>query len=94
MDKGSDWEKITLKDSSGKQVKISIGLSVSALTIKPEDKLVYNTTYTVTTPAGAEKSTTGDSMSSDYIFSFTTAKEPEMSKELEKPKVPEKPGRV
>ncbi|HBX24067.1 MAG TPA: hypothetical protein DEF34_10630 [Desulfotomaculum sp.] len=76
VNEGPAFGSITLKDSSGNAVEIddTNGLSVSydELTITSKDNLQYATTYTVFIPADAVQSDYGDTMASDYQFSFTT----------------------
>jgi hypothetical protein len=52
-------------------VSYTYGLSGGTLTLDPDSNLAYNTTYTVTIPAGAVQDAAGNP-SEAYSFSFTT----------------------
>lgn len=64
---------ITVKDKSG-NIPINVTINNSILYITPKNSLnfAYDTTYTVTIPAGAVKGVSGAVMKSTYTFSFTT----------------------
>ncbi|RDV81268.1 Ig-like domain-containing protein [Ammonifex thiophilus] len=87
IQKGDGWDRITLKDASGREVKITASvIEESFLVVKPEAELAYGTTYTLTVPANAVKSATGHGLSSGFTLTFTTAKEPEKPGKPEQPK--------
>ncbi|RDV80902.1 S-layer homology domain-containing protein [Ammonifex thiophilus] len=87
IQKGDGWDRITLKDASGREVKITASvIEESFLVVKPEAELAYGTTYTLTVPANAVKSATGYGLSSGFTLTFTTAKEPEKPGKPEQPK--------
>lgn len=68
-----DVTGITLKKGST-VTDFVYGINGNALMITPSKPLLYNSTYTVTIPAGAVKNASNSSMNTDYSFSFTTAK--------------------
>lgn len=68
-----DVSGITLKKGST-ITDFVYGIDGNTLTITPSQPLLYNSTYTVTIPAGAVKDAANSSMDTGYTFSFTTAK--------------------
>ncbi len=68
--KGVYFDDITIT-SGGTTVSYTYGLSGDTLTLDPDSNLAYNTTYTVTIPAGAVQDAAGNP-SEAYSFSFTT----------------------
>jgi len=68
---GTNYAGIVMK-TGGTVVGIAYSLSGSLLTIDPVDKLNSSTTYAVYIPAGAVKDLAGNSLTNEYILTFTT----------------------
>lgn len=67
----TNYEGITIKDSSGSTVSSQKNVELNKLNILPE-KLNYSTTYTVSISAASIQDMTGNTMVGDFSFSFTT----------------------
>ncbi|MBU7005957.1 GLUG motif-containing protein [Phosphitispora fastidiosa] len=73
----SSYGGITMKNAGGGTVGISKSISGKVLTITPDSSLSYSTTYTVTVPVAALKSTaTGANLEEQYQISFTVRSAP------------------
>ncbi|VVB96495.1 Concanavalin A-like lectin/glucanases superfamily protein [uncultured archaeon] len=70
---GTDYNNISLKDSSSNSVSTTNSISGSVLTIDPVSDLAYSETYTVSIPAGAVKDLSNNNLANPYSFSFTTS---------------------
>ncbi len=66
----------TLSSSSGSSVSGTVSYSNKTATFTPSSNLSYSTTYTATITTGV-KDTTGNVMSSNYTWSFTTGSAPD-----------------
>ncbi len=68
---GPDFGNITCK-TGDTLVEVYYNTNGNVLSIAPVDSLAVGTDYTVVVPAGAVQNINGNSMPSDYLFSFTT----------------------
>ena len=66
----------TLSSSSGSSVSGTVSYSNKVATFTPSSNLSYSTTYTATITTGM-KDTTGNAMSSNHTWSFTTGSAPD-----------------
>jgi subtilisin family serine protease len=73
---GNMYEGITLKDGSGNVVSFTKNLNGSTLGIQPQ-ALNYNTSYTLTVPAGAVKDAAGNLLAQPYTVTFSTQMPPD-----------------
>ncbi|QCX33046.1 hypothetical protein FDN13_04595 [Caloramator sp. E03] len=73
IQKGENFNYITLKDEKGNDIPISIDIKDDLLNIKPINNvsMTYYMTYTVKIPRGAVNDLAGNSCN-EYTFSFTT----------------------
>lgn len=69
---GPGYGKIVLKDASGRGVSLKKRISGSKLSIDPARDLSYGTTYTLTVPLNAVKTTKGAYLDEDYYLVFQT----------------------
>lgn len=65
------YNKITIKNSSGKSLSLSKSINGNTLTIKTSSKSA-NTWYTVTIPKSAVKDKAGNNLTANYSFKFRT----------------------
>lgn len=70
---GTNYNYITIKNSSGTAISTTKSISGDTLLIHPNSYLADNTKYTVTLPAGSVKDNENLGSSSQYTFSFTTS---------------------
>ncbi len=76
IEAGTNYHGVTLQ-SPGGIINIITSINSDVLTITPDSNLAYKTTYTVTIPAAAVKSSGTDAdLGSTYEFSFTTRSAP------------------
>lgn len=73
--RGSNFNAITLKDSSGNSVETYLTLPSNTLSIDPSSNLSYGTTYILTVPAGAIADSKGNEIKNTITLTFTTQKE-------------------
>jgi subtilisin family serine protease/methionine-rich copper-binding protein CopC len=71
---GSNYGAISLKDSGGNSVGITVSILTNKLNIKPST-LSYGTTYKLILPAGAVKDLKGNETKNEIALTFTTQKE-------------------
>jgi methionine-rich copper-binding protein CopC len=76
VEAGNAFDQIALTDAEGVAVEVAKSIADNVLTITPSASLAYNTTYTVTIPAGAVQDLAGNALAEDYTFSFTTEAAP------------------
>ncbi|MGE5415776.1 MAG: Ig-like domain-containing protein [Acidobacteriota bacterium] len=70
--RGPNYSGIILRDGLGRLVPKSLSISGGILKIVPGRRLLANTRYTVTIPAGAVKDAIGTALQSQLTFNFTT----------------------
>jgi len=73
---GGAYDQIGLKDGSNNAVTFTKNISGNTLTLDPVSDLGYNSSYTVTVPAGAIKDAAGNGLTSEYALTFTTGAAP------------------
>lgn len=71
---GSNYNEVTLKDSSNDMVEFTPSIDGSVLTIDPNKNLRNKVVYTVDIPANAVMDVAGNELQERYTFSFTTKK--------------------
>lgn len=76
MQPGAGYDGIKLENSLGEPIEVSKTIAGDSLTISPANDLSYETTYTVTIPAGAVEDVAGNTLQEDYSFSFKTEDQP------------------
>lgn len=69
---GSAFDKTTLRDSSGNIVPVGISINNNELVISPSAYMDYNKTYNVYVANNGIMDAAGNSMESDYRFTFST----------------------
>jgi|GEM_PF-1409364 len=75
IQQGDNFDNIAVK-AGGTTVATTSAVSNYTLTITPEGRWAYSTTYNVTIPAGAVKNEAGAPLQDTYTFSFTTRSKP------------------
>lgn len=69
---GDKFKNIELKDSKGRKITVSIGISSNNLYIKPKKALESGTVYALTIPGDAIKDSYGNIQKSSYTLRFST----------------------
>ena len=72
---GDAFGLLSFADAAGNDVDATVLLGESTLTIIPESKLQYNTTYVLTLPVGVVTDSVGNPQAA-FVLSFTTEKVP------------------
>jgi methionine-rich copper-binding protein CopC len=72
VDKGIDFEQITLEDENFNKVDISKTIEGDTLSITPRNEMEYDTKYTLIIPKEALSDTYGHTMEDNYSLSFAT----------------------
>ena len=75
MLEGDAFGLLSFADAAGNDVDATVLLGESTLTIIPESKLQYNTTYVLTLPVGVVTDSVGNPQAA-FVLSFTTEKVP------------------
>ncbi|MEW6447727.1 MAG: S-layer homology domain-containing protein [Bacillota bacterium] len=72
VQRGDNYNRITLRDGENKDVAFTKQLSGNSLVIDPTGNLKYGTLYEVRIPAGAVEDTEGNELEEAYAFRFRT----------------------
>jgi hypothetical protein len=73
---GSNFSRIALTDEQGTNIPIKTSIMGNLLHITPSPAITWGTRYTVSIPAGAIQDPYGNSLQTDYTFSFKTVELP------------------
>lgn len=76
VQKGSNFNQITLKDAKGKNVNINVTLIGNEARVKPNMNLSYHVKYILNVPEKAVKDKYKNSLAKSYNMSFTTEVKP------------------